>query len=97
MKLLSINRTPTRALAALAVASLLAAGCAQSASPDRAQARPASSPHATSVAHQIDMPALWQLLGAMPPAERDNVVSGLPPNVRAGLAAIANQAAIAAR
>ena len=96
MRLRSIMPTPTRALAALAVASLLAAGCT-STSPDRVQARRAPSPHPTPVAHDADMPALWQLLGALPPAERDNVVSGLAPNVRAGLAAIANQAAIAGR
>jgi hypothetical protein len=96
MRLRSIMPTPTRAFAALAVASLLAAGCT-STSPDRVQARRAPSPHTTTVAHDVDLPALWQLLGAMPLAERDNVVSGLPPNVRAGLAAIANQAAIAGR
>jgi hypothetical protein len=69
----------------------------KSTSPDRVQARRAPSPHTTTVAHDADIPALWQLLGALPPAERDNVVSGLAPNVRAGLAAIANQAAIAGR
>jgi hypothetical protein len=43
------------------------------------------------------MPALWQLLGALPPAERDNVVAGLAPSVHAGLGAIADEAAITGR
>jgi hypothetical protein len=35
-----------------------------------------------------DLGSLWQLLGTLPAAQRDYLVTGLPPDVRAGLARI---------
>jgi hypothetical protein len=44
----------------------------------------------------IDVSSLWQTLAAIPAADRDNLVAGLAPNVRADLARIAEVAAAAA-
>ena len=44
----------------------------------------------------IDVSSLWQILAAIPAADRDNLVAGLAPNVRADLARIAEVAAAAA-
>jgi hypothetical protein len=44
----------------------------------------------------IDVNSLWQQLATLPAADRDDLVAGLAPNVRAGLARIAEVAAAVA-
>jgi hypothetical protein len=62
------------------------------------QACLASTPPNTASAQTsaIDVNSLWQQLATLPAPDRDNLVAGLAPNVRAGLARIAEVAAAVA-
>jgi hypothetical protein len=54
-------------------------------------------PNAASIqTSAIDVNSLWQQLATLPAPDRDNLVAGLAPNVRAGLARIADVAAAVA-
>jgi hypothetical protein len=94
----SIHHHRRRMLLSVAVAAALAVGAGAAAvsltSSDGTtthQTKPAAA-----VAANLDVAALWNQLSTMPAAERDNIVAGLNPNVRAQLHATAEEIGAAA-
>jgi hypothetical protein len=63
------------------------------AAPQRPRTPPTPVNTASIQTTTIDWNSLWQALGTLPAPDRDNLVAGLPPNVRAALARIADVAA----
>jgi hypothetical protein len=57
---------------------------------------PVQTQAASTGATSVDTQALWDQLATMPPSERDTVVAGLTPDVRARLHAIGEEIAVAA-
>jgi hypothetical protein len=88
---------PRRVLAAIAAAAALAVGAGVAAvslsASDGSTTRQPSA--ASAVATNVDVHALWNDLSTLPIRERDNVVAGLAPNVRAQLALLVEGIAVA--
>ena len=85
-------------LLSVAVAAALAVG-AGAAAVSLTSSDGSTSHHtnpAATPATNIDVQALWNQLSALPANERDNIVAGLSPNVRAQLQATAEEIAAAA-
>jgi hypothetical protein len=91
---------PRRALLSVAVAAALAVGAGAGAAAVSLTSSDGTTSHQTNPAAmpvtKIDAQALWDQLAMMPANERDNVVVGLSPDVRARLQAIGEDIAVAA-
>jgi hypothetical protein len=95
----SVHHPRRRALLSVAVAAALALGAGAAAavsltSSDGTTSHPTNP--AAMPATKIDAQALWNQLSTLLPNERDNIVAGLTPNVRAQLQATAEEIATAA-
>lgn len=95
----SIPHPHRRTLLSVAIVAALALGggvAAVSLTSSDGSASSHTSP-AAAPATNVDVQALWNELAAMPSSERDNIVAGLSPTVRAQLRATVEEIAVAAQ
>ena len=95
----SIPHPHRRTLVSVAIVAAVALGggaAAVSLTSSDGSTSPHTSP-AAAPATNVDVHALWNELSAMPVSERDNIVAGLSPTVRAQLRATVEAIAVAAQ
>jgi len=94
MNVKSMSRTPLRAAATLALAGLVVTACGAGPNP---RAQPVQQRNSAATTDStVDVRAMWEFLTTAPVADRDNIIVGLAPDVRADLSAMVEAAAAAA-